>query len=255
MNELTKSILKLIEKFEKEEISIGCSDSKVFKYTNGKITYFLKIAKIGLLTREYKALTWLDNKLDVPKIIKYEIYNDMEYLLTESLKGEMICSDYYVKNPELAIDLLVKAFSELKKVDIENCPFNVGIDYKLNLIKDNVDKGLITGEFITDDTLDKYNGVSGILKYLQDNKFNDEKCFSHGDTSLPNIFVNENNFIGFIDVGECGIADKWFDLAICEKSIIRNFGKEYVELFYKKLQIVPDRFKIDYYLLMMNLYL
>ena len=255
MNELPKNISDLIENFDVEEINIGCSDSRVFKYKNGKMTYFLKIAKTGLLTREYNALSWLENKLDVPKVIKYEIYTDIEYLLTKSLNGEMICSDYYLKNPELAIELLVKAFSEIKKVDIENCPFNVGIDYKLNLIKDNVDKGLITGEFISDDILEKYNGVSGILKYLQDNKFNDEKCFSHGDTSLPNIFVNGNDFVGFIDVGECGIADKWFDLAICEKSIIRNFGKKYIDLFYGKLQIVPDRFKIDYYLLMMNLYL
>ena len=134
MNELPKNIADLIENFCVEEINIGCSDSRVFKYTNGEMAYFLKMAKIGLLTREYNALSWLENKLDVPKIIKYELYNDMEYLLTKSLNGQMICSDYYLKNPELAIDLLVKAFSELKKVDIENCPFNVGIDYKLNLI-------------------------------------------------------------------------------------------------------------------------
>ena len=87
------------------------------------------------------------------------------------------------------------------------------------------------------------------------NKFNDEKCFSHGDTSLPNIFALKDKFVGFIDVGECGIADKWFDLAICEKSIRRNYGEEYIQQFYNELNIVPDREKIDYYLLMMELYL
>ena len=72
---------------------------------------------------------------------------------------------------------------------------------------------------------------------------------------MPNIFALKDKFVGFIDVGECGIADKWFDLAICEKSIRRNYGEEYIRQFYNELNIVPDREKIDYYLLMMELYL
>ena len=70
-----------------------------------------------------------------------------------------------------------------------------------------------------------------------------------------NVFAKDNHFSGFIDVGECGIADRWFDLAICEKSIKRNYGEEYIPIFYQALGIVPDRFKIAYYLLMMELYL
>ena len=255
MNNLPDNILKIISSFSSEEINIGCSNSKVFKLMNGDKTYFLKIAKEGLLTREYNALNWLLGKLNVPKIILYDKSNGLEYLLTNSLEGEMICSDYYVEQPEIAIELLVEAFEQINKVDIVNCPFNVDINYKLELITNNVNKGLITGEYISDDILTKYNGVKGILKYLEKNKFTDDKCFSHGDTSLPNIFVDQNKLIGFIDVGECGIADKWFDLAICEKSIARNFGDKYVDMFYKKLNIIPDRTKIDYYLLMMNLYL
>ena len=34
----------------------------------------------------------------------------------------------------------------------------------------------------------------------------------HGDLCLPNLFVDDNNkFIGFIDVGNCGKGDKYFD--------------------------------------------
>ena len=45
-----------------------------------------------------------------------------------------------------------------------------------------------------------------------------------------------------------------FDLAICEKSIKRNYGEEYISEFYNQLGIIPDRNKIDYYLLMMEVY-
>ena len=90
---------------------------------------------------------------------------------------------------------------------------------------------------------------------MQNNRFPEELVFSHGDTSLPNIFALKDKFSGFIDVGESGIADKWFDLAICEKSILRNYGQEYVNKFYEVLNIKRDDFKITYYLLMMELYL
>ena len=105
------------------------------------------------------------------------------------------------------------------------------------------------------ETLKKYGSINNILQFLKDNKFVDKLYFSHGDTSLPNIFASKDKFTGFIDVGECGIADKWFDLAICEKSIRRNYGEEYISKFYKELNIIPEQDKIDYYLLMMELYL
>ena len=70
---------------------------------------------------------------------------------------------------------------------------------------------------------------------------------------MTNLFVIDDKFVGFIDVGECGLADKWLDLEVCEKSIIRNYGKEYVDKFYELLGIVPDREKIDYHLLLLEL--
>lgn len=72
---------------------------------------------------------------------------------------------------------------------------------------------------------------------------------------MPNIFANNEKLSGFIDVGECGIADKWFDLAICEKSILRNYGPDYVKKIYETLKIRRDGNKINYYLLMMEVYL
>ena len=116
-------------------------------------------------------------------------------------------------------------------------------------------KGLVKNADLKEETLQKFGSVENLLKYLIDNQFEEELCFSHGDTSLPNIFALGNKFSGFIDVGECGIVDKWFDLAICEKSIKRNYGEEYISKFYKELNIIPDRNKLDYYLLMMELYL
>ena len=37
-------------------------------------------------------------------------------------------------------------------------------------------------------------------------------AFIHGDLCLPNIYFDENNnFIGFIDLGGAGVGDPWLD--------------------------------------------
>ena len=252
---LTKKIKKFIEDAKLKEIGIGCSDSQVIQITKDNNLYYLKMAKKGLLTQEYNALKWLDGKLPVPEIILFEKESENEYLITKAIIGEMVCSETYLNNPDKSLKIIKEAFDNIYSVDISNCPFDVSNKYKLSLIERNVKNGLIKNDDLKEETLQKFGSAENLLKYLIDNQFEEELCFSHGDTSLPNIFASNNKFSGFIDVGESGIADKWFDLAICEKSIKRNYGEEYVSKFYKKLNIIPDRDKLDYYLLMMELYL
>lgn len=253
--DLPCSVDDFIKNSELNEISIGCSDSQVIKIVKHDNTYFLKMAKIGMLEKEFNALKWLDGKLPVPKIVLFDRNEDYEFLITESLHGEMLCSKKYQDNPEQGIKIIGEAFKKIYSVDITSCPFNVSNDYKLSLIYNYINNNLLKEENIKPEVLDKYGSIENIFKFLKENRFKEELCFSHGDTSLPNFFAQDDHFSGFIDLGECGIADKWFDLAICEKSIIRNYGEKYIDQFYKELGIIPDRDKINYYLLMMELYL
>ena len=92
-----------------------------------------------------------------------------------------------------------------------------------------------------------------ILKYLKGNKPKQIMGFIHGDMSLPNILALNNEFAGLLDIGSCGIGDIYFDLVICEMSIERNYGKEYIDVFYDKLGIEKDIFKSEYYRILMSL--
>jgi aminoglycoside phosphotransferase len=252
---LTSKVLNFIENSNLDEIKIGCSDSQVVRIEKEHLTYYLKIAKKGMLTSEYEKLKWLEGKLKVPKVVLYDNSIDTEFLITEEIPGMMLCSEEYEKNIDKSLKIIAEAFKNIYSVCINDCPFDVSISYKLSLVEENLRNNLIQEENVSKEVLDKFESLENILKFLKENKFESELCFSHGDTSLPNIFAVENNFSGFIDVGECGIADKWFDLAICERSIKRNYGEEYISKFYEELNIIPDREKVDYYLLMMELYL
>ena len=252
---IPSKIKEFINNADLKEISIGCSDSQVIRINKEKEIYYLKIMKQNMLLKEYNSLTWLQKKLPVPEVILFIQEDENDYLITREISGKMLCDDYYIENPDKALSVLKQAFSSLYLVDIKDCPFNVANDYKLSLVRKNVENGLVQDSSLKNETLEKFGSVKNLLKYLEDNRFDEELVFSHGDTSLPNIFANDKEISGFIDVGECGIADKWFDLAICEKSILRNYGPEYVKKFYEVLKIKRDENKINYYLLMMELYL
>ena len=252
---LPNVIKDFIENAELKEISIGCSDSQIIRVEKKEKIYFLKIMGANFLTKEYERLKWLQGKLPVPKVEMFIQEFNNDYLITEEITEKMLCDDYYINNPDTALLVLKKAFDKIAHVNINDCPFDVSNDYKLSLVTQNVKNGLIKNDSLKEETLKKFGSVENVLNYLNENKFKEELVFSHGDTSLPNIFGKEDSFKGFIDVGECGIADKWFDLAICEKSILRNYGIDYVNKFYNVLGIERDSFKVDYYLLMMELYL
>lgn len=87
-----------------------------------------------------------------------------------------------------------------------------------------------------------------VLKSLE--KF--EKCkysaiesigdsFIHGDLCLPNIYFDEdNNFIGFIDLGSAGIGDKWYDYAWMLWSLEYNLKSD------KYNKVLLDRIGIEF---------
>ncbi len=237
-----------------QEISIGCSNTNVYKIAKTDVLYFLKIGKIPTLTKEYASLIWLNGKLHVPQCVCFCNDGINEYLLTSSMEGGMSCSDKYLAIPEKTVALLAKAIKQLQSVEILDFPFRGDLTYKLGLAEYNVKNNLLV-DSPSSKIGKELKSYEKILEYLIKNRPTEQLVFSHGDTSLPNIFFENDKVSGFIDVGECGVADKWFDIAICYKSIIRNFpGRgDLLELFLKELGEQYSN-KIDYYIALMDLY-
>lgn len=259
MKKFPIEIQNFLNESKTKEISIGCSNTKVYQIIkkNNQV-YYLKVGKAPLLTKEYASLMWLKNKLKVPECIIFTNDGTTEYMITKAVLGEMSCSEQNLKAPEKTIKLLAKAILNLQEIDIKDCPFRNDINYKLGIAEFNVKNKLLTEPMVS--TLGKkFNSYEDLLKYLKDNKPNEQLVFSHGDTSMPNIFLYKNNVSGFIDMGECGVSDKWFDIAIACKSIRRNFNNEQysntlINLFLKELNLEYSTI-IDYYEAIMDLYL
>ena len=242
LNEFLKDANKI------EEITIGCN-SIVYRIKKKSKTFYLKVA--NHLSQESIRLDYLHGKINVPEKVFYEKYNNKSYLLTKEVKGRMLCDDYYDDHPIEGINVIVEAFNALYSIDYKDCIIDETIDKKIKDIEQNFNN--IKESDIKEDILNRFHSKNAILKYLKGNKPKQIIGFTHGDMSLPNIFELDGHFSGLIDVGNAGLSDIYFDLVICEMSIERNYGKEYIDVFYDKLGIEKDEFKSDYYRILMSL--
>ncbi len=253
---LTDSLNKFIQGANLEIIGVGCSGDNVLKITKGQNNFFLKYSANSTIETEYTKLKWLQGNLPVPQIISYEESNGLRYLLTRSLDGEMVCTPRYAKDWHNGLNVIYQAFEKLWATDIKNCPFDSRLNCKLQQIKNKIVSGQIQSKDIRTEFLEKYGSIDGIYRYLSQNRPKEQLCFSHGDTSLPNIFGVGDKFSGFIDVSDCGVADIWFDIAVTAKSIKRNYNEEAVRLFYQQIQNKIGKIKhdiIDYYITLVEL--
>lgn len=232
-----------------EEITIGCSGKKVYKIRKKSKVFYLKVA--NHLSRESISLDYLEDKVIVPEKVFYEKYNGMSYLLTKSLNGIMLCDDYFDDHIMEGIDIIVEAFNALYNIDYSDCVIDETIPVKIKRIEENI--GSIKEENIKKEILDRFHTKQAILKYLKGNMPKQIIGFTHGDMSLPNIYACNGHFSGLLDTEDAGLSDIYYDLVVCEMSIERNYGKEYVDVFYEKLGIEKDEFKSDYYRILLSL--
>lgn len=129
----------------------------------------------------------------------------------------------------------------------------------------NVENGLVDMEDAEPDTFaeEGFKDPKRLLEWLNSNKPKEDLVFSHWDFCLPNIYLSNGDVSGYLDLGGSGIAEKWLDIALCYRSLLHNFngkytGKEYqgfsADMLFKALGMKPDWTKIQYYILLDELF-
>ncbi len=241
---------------------IGMSGSQVFQFED----LVLKIEKQREESdNEHLMMSWLANKLPVPKIFCSENHNGINYLLMSRIEGNMSCTPELLENPANLVKLLASGLEMLWGVDVSECPNNNSIENKLKLAETRVQDNLCDMEDAEPTTYGAggFENPEELLQWLKENRPEEELVFSHGDYCLPNIIVKNNRVNGFIDLGRSGIADKYQDIALCYRSLQHNYGGKYggtvyegfdPETLFHELQIAPDWSKIKYYILLDELF-
>lgn len=244
------------KKYERD--SVGMSDSQVILFDD----MVLKIQQSNSETaNEVQMMKWLRNIVPVPELIAAETENDTSFILMSKIKGKMLCDEAFTNNPEKLLSLLSDGLKQLWSIDIKNCPCNNTLDFKLAAARFNVENGLVDIDNTEPETFceNGFQSPEELLKWLEENKPEEELTLTHGDFSLQNIFAENDKISGFIDLGKAGIADKWQDIAICYRSLKHIFSskqndKFHPDMLFEKLGIEKDEEKLKYYILLDELF-
>lgn len=259
----------LPEKIRKQLTSEPCQTDEIGMSGSSVLLFPDKVLKIQENNQEarneYRMMMWLEGKLSVPRVLAYETEENKTWLLMSRCEGEMACKDRYMSDPERQARLLAQGLKNLWRVDISDCPADQSLTNKLDAARRQVEQGLVDLDNVEPDTFGE-NGFADpekLLEWLYDHRPPEEPVLSHGDYTLPNVFLQEDHVSGYVDLGRSGIADKWCDIALCYRSLSHNYTGKYrgrtyegfdEMLLFRELGIEPDWEKIRYYILMDELF-
>ena len=241
---------------------IGMSGNQVLIFEDMVLKIEDKTEKVE---RQVQMMQWLEGKIPVPKVIAYEVEDEKSYLLMTKVSGVMSCDTYYLEHPQELLNALASGLKILWEVDVTDCPVVRDVDAVLKEARERVEKDLVDVEDAEPTTFGKggYESPQHLLEWLENHRPAFEPVLSHGDYCLPNVFLENGQIKGFIDLGRAGVGDKWNDIALCYRSLKHNFdgtygGKVYEDfnpdMLFEKLGIEPDWKKIKWYLLLDELF-
>jgi aminoglycoside 3'-phosphotransferase-2 len=241
-----------------EPETIGASGAGVWRgvRVDGTACY-LKVAgetHRAEMAHEHALLAWLHGKLPVPDILLWRDDGARAYLATAALPGIMSCDQ--ALDAALAIDLLAAGLRQIHALPSADCPFDQRLATKLEIAHTRVVAGLVDVE---DFDLDRLEDTPTTIyqRLLAERPTTEDLVFTHGDYCLPNILIDPAARLvtGLVDWGRGGVADRYQDLALADRSIRRNWGDAWVAPFFAAYGLPhPDAHKIAYYQLLDELF-
>ena len=224
---------------------------------DGSTPLFLKLAELGhypSLAGEARRMRWARTYLPVPEVVDQGTENTVAWLVTTGLPGQDgTHPEQLGRAAELARTLArgLRRFHDAAPV--HSCPF----DFRLGAAVEHVCTRLSSGLFDSAhdfhpefEHLTPEAAVDLLESTLPDSE---DLVVCHGDYCPPNILIEEGRATGYVDLGELGVADRWWDLAAATWSITWNLGPGYEEVFLAEYGVEPDPNRQAFYRLLYDL--
>lgn len=241
--------------------STGLSGASIAMYED----MVLKCEPVSEESENHTAmLRWLEGKVTAPRILETAVREGFRWTLMTRLPGEMACAEAWRSDPHRLVQELAKAMRSLWEVDVSGCPVEQSPAAKLMRARKIVEAGQVDMTLVDPETFGEggFSSPAALLNWLEEHKPPFSPVLTHGDFCLPNVFLDNWQPSGLLDLGRSGVGDRWTDIAICWRSLRDNFGGHYGEAvpgfhpdaLFDALGIEKDEEKLRYYLLMDELF-
>ena len=172
---------------------------------------------------EVARLAWLRDHAPCPEVVDRGERSGLHWLLTSGLAGRSAVDRRWRRRPEVAVPALGSALRRFHDtVPASRCPFTWSV-------ADRVTRFALSRVF-----LDRVPPLDPVV------------C--HGDACNPNFLLDDaGRFVGYVDLGSLGVADRWADLAPALMSLSWNYGPGWEPTFLEAYGVEPDDSKRMFY--------
>jgi kanamycin kinase len=224
-------------------------------HPDGDVRY-LKVAESSWHPRiadEAARMRWASRYLPVPEVLDSGGDRQVEWLVTRAVPGSDATDERLLAQAANLVEILGRGLRLFHSAPVSQCPFDFRLDVALEHVRQRVDAGLINPDrdFHSEH---KHLKVAEALAALEEDRPPvDELVVCHGDYCFPNMVIQDQQVVGFLDLGELGVADRWWDLAAATWSTTWNLGPGWENAFLEAYEIEPDHDRIAYYRLLYDL--
>ncbi len=186
------------------------------------------VADLGV---EADRMRWAVRHTPVPEVLELDGDDEATWLVTSALAGTSAIDERWKADPEPAVRAIGHGLRSLHDaLPVDDCPFDWSPTHRLTHLKPQHEH---------------------LRPQLARPPAPDRRVVCHGDPCAPNTVVDgDGRWIGHVDLGSLGVADRWADLAVAAMSLGWNFGPGWEDTFHDAYGIEPDPERIAYFRLL-----
>jgi kanamycin kinase len=220
---------------------------------------YLKVAvssRFPRLLQEGARMRWARPHLPVPEVLECASDGQVDWLVTAALPGRPVSEGLPPADPERLVVLLAQGLHRFHAAPVQGCPFDFTVDTAMAHAQARVRAGLVDPgqDFHPEHAHLDASGALAALRRLRPKVDADDLVVCHGDYCPPNVLVSGTGggtaVSGFVDLGELGVADRWWDLAVATWSVTWNLGPGWEELFLRVYGVDRDDDRVAFYRLL-----
>jgi kanamycin kinase len=217
---------------------------------------FVKWAPVGSgldLRAEAARLEWAARYTNVPRVLNHGVTEGGEWLATAGIAGESAVSERWRAGPQIAVVSVGAGLRALHDaLPVASCPFSWSAERRVDIaLRNAADGQQRRREWHSSH---RHLTVETALERLSTPPDLDRLVVCHGDACAPNTLIgSDGSWIGHVDLGTLGLADRWADLAVASWSVEWNFGPGWEQLLLDSYGVDADPDRTAYYRLLWDL--
>lgn len=190
--------------------------------------------------------------LPVPAVLTDCRSGESEWLLTRALPGRTAIDDDLEADPAWLVGVLADGLRQFHDAPAARCPFRFEAAVAIQHVAARVAAGLIRPDDMHPEHAD-LNPAQALAELERLRPAREDLVVCHGDYCLPNVLITDGRVSGFLDLGELGVADRWWDLAVATWSVTWNLGPGWEEAFLSAYGVDRDDQRMAFYRLLYDL--